>query len=140
MSSRFVPPYVDHDGSIDSVYVHAQLVASPPSESREHAKRHTPSIPIELIVIIFEYLDITTLLTRCRQVCFISVLKFDSNELYKTLSSQICHALRDIIDSSASIQYRIELAVAGMDDGPPSSLGPAQRLGTPLVHCFAGLD
>jgi hypothetical protein len=40
----------------------------------------------------------------------------------------VSRAIRDLIDTSVAIQYKIELAVAGMEDGPPSNVGPADRL------------
>jgi hypothetical protein len=33
-----------------------------------------------------------------------------------------------LVDGTAELQYCIQLAVAGMEDGPPSSMSPAERL------------
>lgn len=41
---------------------------------------------------------------------------------------QVCRLFGSIIQDNAVLQYKIELVVAGMDDGPPSTLGPAERL------------
>ncbi|KAH9850916.1 hypothetical protein C2E23DRAFT_904719 [Lenzites betulinus] len=62
--------------------------------------------PPELIINIFLELELRSLL-RCRQVC---------------------RLLRDIIDGDVRVQYKIELAAAGMEDGPPSTLTASERL------------
>jgi hypothetical protein len=36
--------------------------------------------------------------------------------------------MRNLIDTSVIIQYKIGLAVAGMEDGPSSNVCPADRL------------
>jgi hypothetical protein len=64
------------------------------------------TLPLELFSMIVGHLDVHTLI-RCREVCKL---------------------LRNLIDHSPFFQYKIELAVAGMDDGLPSDLGPAERL------------
>ncbi|PIL28992.1 hypothetical protein GSI_09039 [Ganoderma sinense ZZ0214-1] len=64
------------------------------------------NLPPELLTAILLDLDFRDLL-RCRQV----------NTTFKTL-----------IDKDVRAQYKIELAVAGMTDGPPSTLTPAERL------------
>ncbi|KDQ64121.1 hypothetical protein JAAARDRAFT_187494 [Jaapia argillacea MUCL 33604] len=56
------------------------------------------SLPIELIVDILILLEIKTLL-KCRQVC---------------------RFLSDAIDEAVGLQYKIELAASGMEDGPPN--------------------
>ncbi|KAH8099418.1 hypothetical protein BXZ70DRAFT_943596 [Cristinia sonorae] len=63
-------------------------------------------IPLELIIQILNNLDFRSILL-CRQL----------NRLFK-----------DIVDTDAYLQYKIELAVAGMEDGPPSSATPSERL------------
>ncbi|KAI6144466.1 hypothetical protein BKA82DRAFT_4178295 [Pisolithus tinctorius] len=40
----------------------------------------------------------------------------------------VCHRFNDIIEGSVELQYRIELTVDGMIDGPPSSLSIGERL------------
>ncbi|OBZ79706.1 hypothetical protein A0H81_00991 [Grifola frondosa] len=64
------------------------------------------SLPTELIIKLLDELDFRSLLL-CRQVC----------RFFQT-----------IIDEDAALQYKIELAVAGMEDGPPSARSPAERL------------
>jgi hypothetical protein len=64
------------------------------------------TLPLELFAMILGHLDVHALI-RCRKVCKL---------------------LRNLIDHSPSFQYKIELAVAGMDDGLPSDLGPVERL------------
>ncbi|TCD69894.1 Amino-acid acetyltransferase, mitochondrial [Steccherinum ochraceum] len=63
-------------------------------------------LPTELILQSLNALDFPSVL-RCRQ-----------------LNS----AFKDLIDNDAALQYKIELAVDGMEDGPPSALLPAERL------------
>lgn len=41
---------------------------------------------------------------------------------------QVCSDLKTVIDADATLQYHIELAVAGMEDGPSSVRSPAERL------------
>ncbi|TFK45308.1 hypothetical protein OE88DRAFT_1740408 [Heliocybe sulcata] len=65
-----------------------------------------PAIPSELVVIILQELDLPTLI-RCKSVC---------------------SGLKRLIDDSVILQYKIELAVAGMEDGPPSSIDVSERL------------
>ncbi|TFK45325.1 hypothetical protein OE88DRAFT_1740424 [Heliocybe sulcata] len=64
------------------------------------------AIAPELVVIILRELDLSMLI-RCKRVCT---------------------DLKRIIDDSVALQYKIELAVAGMEDGPPSSIDLAERL------------
>ncbi|KAI0356942.1 hypothetical protein OH77DRAFT_183926 [Trametes cingulata] len=64
------------------------------------------SLPPELLTGILLELDFQSLF-RCRQVCVL---------------------LKDLIDQDVRLQYQIELAVAGMEDGPPSATTAAERL------------
>ncbi|KAI0372456.1 hypothetical protein BV20DRAFT_940120 [Pilatotrama ljubarskyi] len=64
------------------------------------------SLPPELLASILLELDLRSLV-RCRRVCIL---------------------LKDIIDQDVRVQYQIELAAAGMEDGPPSTLTAADRL------------
>ncbi|RPD61706.1 hypothetical protein L226DRAFT_485162 [Lentinus tigrinus ALCF2SS1-7] len=64
------------------------------------------AFPVELLVSIIVCLDVRDIL-RCREVCV----------FFKTL-----------IDEDVHTQYKIELALAGMEDGPPSALTPSDRL------------
>ncbi|KZT19104.1 hypothetical protein NEOLEDRAFT_1078539, partial [Neolentinus lepideus HHB14362 ss-1] len=64
------------------------------------------SLATELIVYVLENLDLNSLVA-CQRVC---------------------SDLKKIIDESVTLQYRIELAVAGMENGPPSSIDVAERL------------
>ncbi|KIJ68199.1 hypothetical protein HYDPIDRAFT_145979 [Hydnomerulius pinastri MD-312] len=65
-------------------------------------------LPAELIIRILTFLEFHDLLS-CRQVC---------------------RLLRTAFEQTAVLQYTIELAVAGVEDGPPSSMEPASRLAT----------
>ncbi|EJF56105.1 hypothetical protein DICSQDRAFT_94010 [Dichomitus squalens LYAD-421 SS1] len=64
------------------------------------------SLPPELLATILLDLGFRDLL-RCRQVC----------SLFKS-----------VIDGDVRAHYKVELAAAGMQDGPPSALTPAERL------------
>ncbi|KAI0752690.1 hypothetical protein C8Q80DRAFT_1217173 [Daedaleopsis nitida] len=64
------------------------------------------SLPLELLIAVLTNLDWRDLL-RCRQVCMF---------------------FKDYVDHDVTAQYKIELAVAGMEDGPPSILTPSDRL------------
>ncbi|PCH42277.1 hypothetical protein WOLCODRAFT_101849, partial [Wolfiporia cocos MD-104 SS10] len=66
---------------------------------------HICSLPTELIIRILRFLNPRDLL-RCQQVC---------------------RLLNDIISESAELQYIPKLMVAGLEDGPPSAVGPAGR-------------
>ncbi|KAH7913000.1 hypothetical protein BJ138DRAFT_1178386 [Hygrophoropsis aurantiaca] len=44
------------------------------------------------------------------------------------MHTQICRLFHTVIEGDASLQYTIELSVAGLDDGPNSPQGPADRL------------
>ncbi|KAH8102076.1 hypothetical protein BXZ70DRAFT_1016170, partial [Cristinia sonorae] len=63
-------------------------------------------LPEELITNILNVLGITSLI-RCRQL----------NKLFK-----------DTIDNNLALQYKLELAINGMEDGPPSPVTTAERL------------
>ncbi|KAN0129678.1 hypothetical protein V8E53_012498 [Lactarius tabidus] len=65
-----------------------------------------PSLPNELVSNILEYADYKTV-TACRM---------------------LCRRLKDIVDTTVSLRYIVELGAAGMCDGPPDSVGPAERL------------
>lgn len=43
-------------------------------------------------------------------------------------SHQVCRLFHDLIDAAAVLQYKTELAVAGMEDGPSSDLSTVDRL------------
>ncbi|KAI0788515.1 hypothetical protein C8Q75DRAFT_768748 [Abortiporus biennis] len=64
------------------------------------------SLPVELIIKILAVLDLRSLL-RCRQVCSL---------------------LDGLVRNDASLQYKIELTVAGMEDGSSSPLLVVERL------------
>lgn len=46
---------------------------------------------------------------------------------------QVCKRFRDCADSP-NLQYKAELALAGMQDGPPSDIAPAERLRLLRAH------
>ncbi|KAI9056374.1 hypothetical protein FKP32DRAFT_1639392 [Trametes sanguinea] len=73
------------------------------------AESDKPSItclPPELLTSILLALDLSTLV-RCRQ---------------------ICRLLKDIIDEDVRLQYKIELAASGLEDGTHNTLTVAERL------------
>jgi hypothetical protein len=45
-----------------------------------------------------------------------------------SVTLQVCRELKKVIDSSVELQYRIELALDCMLDGPPSTLTVSERL------------
>lgn len=47
---------------------------------------------------------------------------------------QVCRLLKDIMDADVRTQYKIELAAAGMEDGPSSTLTSAERLRVLKAH------
>ncbi|KIN93366.1 hypothetical protein M404DRAFT_1009005, partial [Pisolithus tinctorius Marx 270] len=53
-------------------------------------------------------------------------LQTDSRTILRCCA--VCHRFNDIIEGSVELQYRIELTVDGMIDGPPSSLSIGERL------------
>ncbi|KDQ64393.1 hypothetical protein JAAARDRAFT_28021 [Jaapia argillacea MUCL 33604] len=63
-------------------------------------------LPSELIVLILACLDLQTLL-KCKQSC---------------------RFLKSLIEENLSLQYKIELSVAGMEDGRNCTLSVAERL------------
>ncbi|KAI0672339.1 hypothetical protein C8Q78DRAFT_1026481 [Trametes maxima] len=71
-----------------------------------HSKMLFTSLPPELIAHILLELDVRSVL-QCRQSCSF---------------------LRDLMDNDTRLQYQIELAAAGMEDGPTSTLTAAERL------------
>ncbi|EPQ55952.1 hypothetical protein GLOTRDRAFT_138664 [Gloeophyllum trabeum ATCC 11539] len=75
------------------------VLATPPSKG-------LLSIAVELAILILEKLDLHTLVS-CKRVC---------------------HRIKNIIDESVVLQYKIELAVAGMEDGPTSAISVSERL------------
>ncbi|KAI0821790.1 hypothetical protein BC628DRAFT_800527 [Trametes gibbosa] len=44
------------------------------------------------------------------------------------MAAQVCRLFRDTMDQDVRVQYKIELAAAGMEDGPSSALTVADRL------------
>nr|VWO96278.1 STE12 [Ganoderma boninense] len=68
--------------------------------------------PSEILMEILNHLDIRDLLA-CREVC----MKFKA-----------------LIDEDVRAQYKFDLSVAGMQDGPPSTITTADRLSMLRVH------
>lgn len=64
------------------------------------------------------------------------VLEFSSSRASVILKApfQVCRLLKDIMDTDVRTQYKIELAAAGMEDGPPSTLTSAERLRVLKAH------
>lgn len=48
--------------------------------------------------------------------------------------TQVCCLFQDLIDHATALQYKIELAAAGMEDWPPSALGTSDRMETLKRH------
>jgi hypothetical protein len=79
------------------------------------------SVPTELFGAILSQLDVRDLLI-CRAV---SLLHTFSALL---ITVQVCSLFRALIDSLPSLQYKIELAIAGQEDGVGHSLSTRRRL------------
>lgn len=64
------------------------------------------------------------------------VLEFSSSRASVILKAlfQVCRLLKDIMDADVRTQYKIELAAAGMEDGPSSTLTSAERLRVLKAH------
>ncbi|KAI0082257.1 hypothetical protein K474DRAFT_1703260 [Panus rudis PR-1116 ss-1] len=71
---------------------------------------HILDLPVELLTKILNELDFRNLL-RCKRVC---------------------RQLQVIIEDAIVLRYKVELAINGLEDGPPSSLGASDRLN--LLH------
>ncbi|KAF9222211.1 hypothetical protein BS17DRAFT_736128 [Gyrodon lividus] len=67
---------------------------------------HLVDLPTELLIAVFLHANHRTIL-RCRSVC---------------------RKFKDVIDASVELQYRIELALDGMIDGPSSLFSTGERL------------
>ena len=87
-----------------------------------------PSLPNELVLKILEHVDYKTI-TDCRRVSH-SVIRVCRSDTPIThwRGYQLCRGLKDIVDTTASLRYIIELGAAGMCDGPLNAVGPAERL------------
>ncbi|OCH96054.1 hypothetical protein OBBRIDRAFT_743996 [Obba rivulosa] len=72
----------------------------------ESTARHLCLLPTELLLQVLGELDYRSLV-RCKQVCRLFL---------------------ETINNAVALQYKIELGVARMEDGPPSLLGAADRL------------
>ena len=85
-------------------------------------------LPTELLILILLDLDYLHVL-RCRQASDLFVDAPLSSPLTPSASHpQVCKTFRELVDHDVRFQYKIELAAAGMEDGPPSALAPADRL------------
>jgi hypothetical protein len=82
-------------------------------------------LPTELVMKIINWLDWRTLLT-CSEVRGTSIF-VHTRSTHRRIA-QVCVVLHNAIKSSAECQYTIELASAGMEDGPPSHILRAERL------------
>lgn len=74
--------------------------------SLNQTDHHILLLPDELISYILEHTDCKAVIA-CRRSC---------------------RRLKDIVDDSSALQYIVELSAAGMCDGAPDSVGPAERL------------
>ena len=83
-----------------------------------------PALPIEIVTAILISLEFRELL-RCREVIEFELRADRANAHVVT---QVCTLFKNIVEGDVRAQYKIELAVAGMEDGPPSALTPSDRL------------
>ncbi|KAF5369863.1 hypothetical protein D9758_001091 [Tetrapyrgos nigripes] len=76
------------------------------------------SLPDELLLEILSELDVFSLLR----------------------STEVCHVLRSFVKPSTILQYKVQLTLAGMKDGPPTSEGSSSRLRRLETHQAAWHD
>jgi len=83
-------------------------------------------LPSELLIENLRHLDYLSIL-RCSSVCTPRYSLHGILELIR-VTLQVCRQLKAVVDSSVELQYRIELGLDYMLDGPPSILTTAERL------------
>jgi hypothetical protein len=66
--------------------------------------------------------------TSKRHASLHSELHSERISTYLMSLPQLCRLFCTLIEITTSLQYKIELAASGLQDGPPSLLGPADRL------------
>lgn len=89
-------------------------------------------VPPELILTILEALSYKDL-SSCKLVSRLFTLYKVGAPILR-LCNQVCRGLRDIIESSNSLLYKLEVAVAGLEDNPNHRLnGPTKR---PILHKY----
>lgn len=86
-------------------------------------------LPTELLIKIFDDLDLRNLL-HCKPVrgYFHNPNQCTSDKNVNFQLQQVCRLFNSIINDAATLQYKMELALCGMEDGPPGSMVPAERL------------
>ncbi|PIL26136.1 hypothetical protein GSI_11891 [Ganoderma sinense ZZ0214-1] len=94
-------------------------------------------LPSEILAEILIDLDRRDLL-RCREV----TVGFDTSQSFNNLihlyfGIQICTKFKALIDEDVRAQYKVHLSVAGLQNGPPSTISTGGRLSTLRVYQHA---
>jgi hypothetical protein len=82
-------------------------------------------LPLELIIRILAFVGYRDLVT-CSQVSVAPCNLTLSWSL--AILCKVCRLLHTVVEQNALLQYTIELAISGMQNGPPSAMGHANRL------------
>ncbi|KAH0835456.1 hypothetical protein J3R83DRAFT_9092 [Lanmaoa asiatica] len=122
--------------SLDALcFLLAKLESDPISEADAIVRRGSSTLlvdlPPELLTAICALADCRSVV-RCRSVACLSsrllILNAVPGETHTSIPSCIvCRLLRDVIDTSLELQYRIELARDGMIDGGLPSFSPSHH-------------
>ena len=80
-------------------------------------------IPFVIVCEILEFLDFRSLL-KCRVVSEV----FSQVVLWHNQDFQVCSDFRDLVDSTPTLQYTIELALAGQEDGGRCQLSARREM------------
>ena len=78
----------------------------------------------EILIHILGHLDVSSL-AACKQVSSLRSRKSALGTHCYAYPGQVCRYVSGIINDSARLQYNIELAIAGMEDGCPDGIGPS---------------
>lgn len=62
---------------------------------------------------------------------------YSSSNFDNLTFNQLNKTFKETVDNDTALQYKIELAVNGMEDGPPNALSPADRLQMLRKHSAA---
>ena len=78
----------------------------------------------EILIHILGHLDVSSL-AACKQVSSLRSRQSTLGTHCYAYPGQVCRYVSGIINDSARLQYNIELAIAGMEDGCPDGIGPS---------------
>lgn len=92
--------------------------------------------PESLVIQVFTHLDLQALVS-CKRVCSF-IIQVNSKQ-WRLRLIQVCRFFNEITQS-ATLQYKLELAACGQEDGPNRTLGAADRLQKLLLSSNAWRD